>query len=83
MPIAGTQNILGAARIAAENVVKAKWAAAAAGRALTPSELAQMQLEMKVADSAAIIVHLTANGLVIGGVTSGAGFGGIVTGTIT
>ncbi len=69
MPITGSGGVLAAARIAAEQVVKAKWAAL--GRALTPQEQAQMLLEMKTADSEAIVTHLVANTVVT--TTGGAG----------
>lgn len=64
MPLAGTQNLLGSVRKAAEDVVRAKWKAIAAGRQITAADIDQMLLEMKIADSQAIIVHVIANAAV-------------------
>jgi hypothetical protein len=64
MPILGTHDLMAAARIAAEDVVRAKWLAK--GKVLSVAEIAQMRLEMKVADSTAIILHLVGNTTVAG-----------------
>jgi hypothetical protein len=80
MPITGGGPLLGDARLAAEDAVRASWLAK--GRELSAAELEQMRREMKEADSAAIITFLTANALVpvTVAVTGGTGVGnGVIT----
>lgn len=76
MPITGLGAALGQARLSAENAVKAKWRAV--NRELTSTEKAQVIVEMKEADSAAIIAFLTLNVVV-----AVSGPGGAATGVIT
>jgi hypothetical protein len=85
MPLTGTENLLAAARLAAKEEVYQRWRML--DRVLTPAEMGQMRLEAEVADSKAILTHITVNATVIvasvSGVTTGPGVSGPGAGTIT
>ena len=81
MPITGTSVLLGDAMHAGrEAVLKAFLAQHPAP---TGADYTELRKQMSRSDAQVILAHLTANGLVVGAVTSGVGSGGIVTGTIT
>jgi ribosomal protein L14E/L6E/L27E len=75
MPLIGTSSVLAAARLAAEDAVKAAWKAK--NKVLTPAEQQQMRLEMKKADSEAILAFLVLNTVVTTASPGGPGVGTI------